>query len=240
MTEVKTLLLTRPEALSRALAKDIETIFTGQARCIIAPLMAIVPVGKLPDTASFQALLFTSVNGVQTFAAMGGITDRPCYCVGARTADAARNAGLNAISANGATADLVALVTKDLAPEDGALLYIHGENTAGDIAGELSNLGFSVSSEVLYQQAECEFSKATLNALENGEVGGLPLYSPLTARRLVKLLVDNPTWPTEKLTALCISENVAAEVRDLPFECVLVSAIPNGAAMQALIGEYLR
>lgn len=240
MTNVKTLLLTRPEAQSRALAKDIETKFPGQARCIIAPLMAIVPVGKLPDTTNFQALLFTSVNGVKAFAALGGSTDRPCYCVGARTADAARNAGLNAISANGAAVDLVALVAKNLAPEDGALLYIHGENTAGDIDGELSNLGFSVSSEVLYQQAECEFSKATLNALENGEVGGLPLYSPLTARRLVRLLVDNPVWPTEKLTALCISENVAVEMRNLPFERVLISANPNGEAMQTLIGEYLR
>jgi uroporphyrinogen-III synthase len=240
LTRVKTLLLTRPQAQSRALAKDIEANFPGQARCIIAPLMKITPVGELPDTTNFQAVLFTSVNGVQSFAELGGDKNTSCYCVGARTAVAARDAGLNAISADGAADDLIALVAKDLKPEEGALLYIRGENTAGNIAEKLSERGFKVNSQVLYQQIGCDLPDAVRSALEQGEVHGLPLYSPLTARRLVKVLAANPDWPTDEITALCISENVASEVNNLSLARVKVAAKPNGAEMLALIGQFLR
>lgn len=240
MAKVKTLLLTRPEAQSRALAKDIETNFPGQARCIIAPLMAITPVGTLPDTTDFQALLFTSVNGVQAFAALGGVSKLPCYCVGARTAEAARIAGLNAISAEGAASELIGLVAEELKPADEALLHIRGENTAGDIAEELTKFGFTVHAEVLYQQNSCDLPETAQIALERGEVSGLPLYSPLTARRMAEVLAGNSEWSTENLTALCISENVASEVHNLPLAHVEVAAKPNGAAMRTLIGRFLR
>lgn len=240
MTNVKTLLLTRPEAQSRTLANDIETNFTRRARCIIAPLMAITPFGRLPDTTKFQALLFTSINGVKAFAALGGSVDVPCYCVGERTAAAAQDVGLTAISANGAAADLVTLMANDLNPTDGPLLYVRGENTTGGVAKALSERGFSVQSEVLYQQKTCELSQTALQALAKGEVNALPLYSPLTARRLANVLTNNPEWPTDNLTALCISENVASEVRNVPLVRIEVAFEPNGAAMLTLISQFLR
>jgi len=239
LTNVKTLLLTRSKAQSRALVKDIETQFPYKARCLISPLMAIVPVGGLPDISKFQAVLFTSVNGVQTFVDMGGRATK-CYCVGARTAQVAQAAGMDAVSANGAAADLVALAAKDLNPEDGPLLYIHGEHTAGDIAQNLSTRGFTVEQAVLYSQQACDLTDAANQALAQGEVQALPLYSPLTARRFAKILTENPDWPMQDLTALCISQNVAAELRNLPIGHVELAAEPNGAEMLALIGQFLR
>lgn len=240
MTKVKTLLLTRPEAQSRALAKDIETGFPDQARCVVSPLMTITPTGDLPDTTGIQALLFTSVYGVQVFSAMGGGSTARCYCVGARTARAARDVGLNAISADGAASELVALVAGDLIPADGALLHIRGEQTAGDIAGNLSGHGFTVHEVVLYRQDTCDLNAEAVQALANGEVDGLPLYSPLSARRLAEVLTENTDWPVQNLSALCISENVAAEVRNLSLGRIEVAVEPNGTEMLALIGRFLR
>ncbi len=239
MTNVKTLLLTRPKAQSRALAQKIKAEFPDKATCLISPLMAITPTGDLPDTSKFQALLFTSVNGVQAFVELGGITSK-CYCVGERTTRAAQATGMAAISANGAAAELVAQVAKELNPNDGPLLHVRGEHTAGDIAANLSALGFTVEQAVLYRQETCDLSGTAQQALARGEVQGLPLYSPLTARNFAQVLAKNPNWPTQNLTALCISQNVAAEVKDLELGRVEVATKPNGPAMLALIGQFLR
>ena len=239
MINVKTLLLTRPKAQSRALVKDIENKFPDKTTCLISPLMAITPTGHLPDTTKFQAVLFTSVNGVQAFIDLGGTTGK-CYCVGARTTQVAQAAGLDAVSANGAAAELIALVAKDLSPVDGPLLHIRGEHTAGDIAENLTAQGFAVEQAVLYSQQACDLTDAARQSLAQGKVQGLPLYSPLTARRFAGILAENPSWPTQNLTALCISENVAAEVEDLELGRVEIAAKPDGAAMLALIGQFLR
>jgi uroporphyrinogen-III synthase len=239
LTNVKTLLLTRPKAQSRALAQKIETEFPDKATCLISPLMAITPVGRLPDTSKFQAMLFTSANGVQAFIDSNGTT-RKCYCVGTRTTRLAQAAGLDAVSANGAAAELVALVATDLDPEDGPLLYVRGEHTVGGVADNLSEQGFTVEQTVLYRQETCDLSRSVQTSLAHGEVQGLPLYSPLTARRFAEVLAKNPEWPTQNLTALCISENVAAEVNNLEFGRVEIAAKPNGTEMLALIGRFLR
>lgn len=240
MTNVKTLILTRPEAQSRALAKDIDANFPEKARCIIAPLMAIKHVGALPDTRHIQAILFTSINGVKAFFAVGGALTVPCYCVGERTATAAREVGFNAKSSNGTAADLVVMVAKDLKPEDGALLYVRGEIATGDVADKLVECGFLVTSKVLYEQKGRDFLPVTLDAIAQGEVNAFPLYSPLTARRLAAVFADNPAWPKHDITALCISDNVAFELQNLTFASVQVAEEPNGAAMLTLIGQFLR
>jgi len=239
LTNVKTLLLTRPKTQSLALSRDIEDSFPDKARCIISPLMAITPIGDLPDTSEFQAVLFTSANGVQAFTDLGGTTNT-CYCVGERTSQAARAAGMEAISANGAAAELITLVSKKLNPKDGPLLHIRGEHTAGGIVENLTAQGFTVDQAVLYRQQVCDLTDVGQQALERGEVQGLPLYSPLTARRFAEVLAKNQSWPTQNLTALCISENVAAELQKLTLGRVEIAAKPNGTEMLALIDRFLR
>lgn len=239
MTKVKTLLLTRPEAQSRALAKYIEDRFPKTVRCITSPLLAITPTGKLPNTSDFQALLFTSVNGVEAFITAGGATNRPCYCVGARTAQVARTAGLDAISADGSATELVALVSKNNAA-DGPLLHVRGTHTAGDVAEKLAALGFDVRTAVLYHQDVCDLHSQATRALADGAVDAVTLYSPRTAQRFAEILQQNPDWPARNLTALCISENVAAEVDNLGLASVQVAQNPNRTEMLSLIDRFLR
>ncbi|MHA1128738.1 MAG: uroporphyrinogen-III synthase, partial [Alphaproteobacteria bacterium] len=110
----------------------------------------------------------------------------------------------------------------------------------GDIAENLTKRGFVVEQAVLYRQRACDLTDAARQALAQGQVQGLPLYSPLTARRFVEILAKNPSWPTQNLTALCISENVAEELRSLTLGRVEIATEPNGAAMLVLIGQFLR
>jgi len=240
LTKVKTLLLTRPEAQSRALAKDIDTIFPDTARCIISPLLEIAPAGALPDLAAFQALIFTSVNGVQAYVGLSGPIGLRAFCVGARTAKVAGDAGLQAVSADGGAKDVVALVQSQLAPDGGAVLHIRGEHVAGEIAMSLRGVGFSVEEAVLYQQVAQGLTETARAALANGEIDVLPLYSPRTAETLLTEISNNPDWPIGQITAICISENVAKAVHTAGFGGVDIAAGPNGAEMLSAIGRFLR
>ena len=237
MTKVKTLLLTRPEAQSRALAKDIEEI-SPTTKCLISPLLEIAFCGEIPDTSGFQALIFTSVNGVDAYAKLHGNMDMHCYCVGTRTADAARAIGLKVTSANGTAADIVAAILQELTPIDGPVLHIRGEHSVGDIVHHLAENGFEAEEIVVYQQKTLALNAMAREALQRGEVAGLPVYSPRTARLLAAMFAENPTWSTHSITALCISENVAAALGEADFGHCEVAEAPNGAAMLSLIERF--
>ena len=86
--------------------------------------------------------------------ARGELTRLPCLTVGDRSADAARAAGFTRVeSADGALADLVRLATRHAG---GRLLYLAGEDRAGDLAGELSGHGIAVETAVVYRAVALE------------------------------------------------------------------------------------
>jgi uroporphyrinogen-III synthase len=106
---------------------------------IVEPVFVIEPVAAaLPD---FDALAFTSANGVRQFATLSSRREMPVFCVGARTAEAATEAGFtDVMSADGDADALVALMVKKL-PKQARLLHAGNEESRGDIAGRLGRAG---------------------------------------------------------------------------------------------------
>lgn len=226
MANVKTLLLTRPEVQSLALAAEIEATFA-DVRCLISPLMEISPTGQLPDMTEITALLFTSVNGVNAY---GGPRDIPCFCVGDKTAHTARSRGLTAQSANGNAGDLVEMVAAQLPLSSTEILHVRGAETTGNIVGELSTRGFAASDVILYRQDPRPLTSAAKTALSAGEIDAALLYSPRTARLLVAALDTPPP------VALCLSGKIAAQ---WPFGGTKVAPEPTRNGMFTLLREFL-
>lgn len=106
---------------------------------IVEPLFRVEPIpAKLPP---FDALAFTSANGVRAFAPLSPRRDVPVYCVGARTAETAREAGfVQIVSANGDVKALAMQIDKQLAP-NARLLHVGNEESHGDLAGNLTSKG---------------------------------------------------------------------------------------------------
>jgi uroporphyrinogen-III synthase len=127
-----TLLLTRPRAASERFAAEIAARDL-PLEVVIAPLMEIVPTGDLPPLPEGAALIFTSSNAVE---AAGPGQGRRAWCVGARTRQAAAEAGFDAVLA-GATADELVAHVVDLRP-DGPLVHVHGRHQRGDVADRLA------------------------------------------------------------------------------------------------------
>lgn len=116
---------------------------------IIEPLFAIVPIDvTVPD---FDALAFTSANGVRRFAALSPRRDAPAFCVGARTAETAREAGFaDVTSADGDVAALGDLIRETL-PAGKRVLHAGNAESRGDLPGRLTAQGISAQFLALFR-----------------------------------------------------------------------------------------
>ena len=238
-------LLTRPEAESRALAARLAA---AGILSVVAPVLRIVPVAGgapdlAPDLADVRALLFTSVNGVGAFVRLSPRRDLPVYAVGPATAAAARDAGFAEVeSAEGNSDALAALVRRKLAPGPLALLHPSGAEVAGDEWAALEADGYAIRRLVLYRAEPAEtLPTAARDALAKGTLDGVLLFSPRTAELFCRLVAgraaDGGGSPvaTQGLVAYCLSAAVAAAAGGVPWRAVRIAAEPNAESLIRLV-----
>ena len=101
---------------------------------VIAPLLTVELLSpSLPDLEQVAALVFTSPNGVDAYAALTPRRDHPVRTVGDATADAAKGIGFSNIrSASGDLTDLARLIAAE--PPAGPILAAVAETPVGDLA----------------------------------------------------------------------------------------------------------
>ena len=93
-----TLLLTRPEAQSKAFLIICEKAAGRRLPAIISPVMSISHTGELPDLDNYATIIFTSGNGVKAALETASLKGRCVATVGQRTAELAQSAGASAVS----------------------------------------------------------------------------------------------------------------------------------------------
>ncbi|UWQ22373.1 uroporphyrinogen-III synthase [Jannaschia sp. W003] len=211
MTMRMPVLLTRPRPASERVAVALGV------PCIIAPLLEIVAVGAPPEA---EALLLTSAHGVDAWAEGGGARGLPTWCVGPRTAERARAAGLDVRGTAADAAALAAMVPEDAPP----LLHARGADVRGDLAARLRARGLRVAEAVLYEARARPLTEEALALARAGPVLA-PVYSPRSAR-----LLGNE-WPRGALGNLRAVALSGAVARALPVPPLAVAARPDGAAM---------
>jgi uroporphyrinogen-III synthase len=110
---------------------------------VVEPLFAIEAIAA--DLPPYDALAFTSANGVRAFARLDQRRDRPVFCVGGRTAQEALDLGFTQIiSADGDVGDLAALIGNRMQP-GARLLHTGNEESRGDLSGTLAAQGIEAS-----------------------------------------------------------------------------------------------
>lgn len=227
-----TLLLTRPEPAARRFAAACSARFEPFAAVVHAPLQRIAPL-PLPDIPANATLAFTSENGVAAAAALaaGG---RPAWCVGARTAQAARAAGFTARSADGDAAALAAAIAAD--PPRGPVLHLAGRHQRGDLVERLRSAGVEAARRVVYDQVAQPIGGTARAALE----GRRPVLAPLFSPRSAALLSADPALPApSRLHLACLGPAVATAWRTAPPAAVETAARPDADAMLAAMGRLL-
>ncbi|MBL0930628.1 MAG: uroporphyrinogen-III synthase [Alphaproteobacteria bacterium] len=236
MTEKRrlTILVTRPRSESEVFAL---TLAMRGHDAVQAPLLDIVPDETASvDLDGVQALLFTSINGVRSFARVSTARHVPAYCVGDATAQAARDMGFRDVhSAGGDVVALANLVRMDLAPSEGALLHVSGSAVAGDLAGDLGVDRYDVRRVQLYRQDTArDLPDAAAQALKAGTLDAIAFFSPRTAATFVQLVRKADLLDTLKtVSALGLSQAAldAARVEGAHWKSERAAAQPTEAAL---------
>ncbi|SEQ76942.1 uroporphyrinogen-III synthase [Faunimonas pinastri] len=233
------LLITRPEPDATRTAEALAAL---GHEALVSPSLAVTLLPDVPlPRGRFQALIATSANALRALAShheRAMVLDLPIFTVGDQSTRQAQEAGFaNAVSAEGAVDELVAMVSSRLKPEGGPILYLAGETQAGDPAGQLEAAGFAVQTWVLYQtEPVVRLSPEATLALRSGHIDGVLLYSRKSATAFALALRGGRLSPLPENTAIyCISEAAAEPVRRHARGPVLVAERPDGAHLFALL-----
>ena len=224
------LLLTRPIDQSREFAAVIDRRFPGRFDIRCAPLLRIEPSDVPIELDGIGALAFTSANGVMQFVRRARERSLPAYCVGKITAEAARNAGFRAYSADGNVSALGHMIAARHDPQRGDVLHVRGTNAAGNLAGDLAAHGIACRAAEIYTQVPCPLETEILAALVSGEAHVVALFSPRTAEQFDRE-VAHASIPVEGLCAVCLSPPVASALVLQPPGKIVVSGTPSREGM---------
>lgn len=225
-----TLIITRPAHIAQKTANAFRTAIDRPFDVILSPLIAIESCDPPPFDPDPDHVIFTSANAVAQVDRIGLTRRAMAWCVGARTAQAARHAGFTAYSVDGTGEDLL----KHLADQNlrGRILHVHGRNLHVDFA---QALGPDCAGICVYDQISRPPSDAALAALAGAGPVIVPLYSPNTAR--IFLQTGAITAP---VTLIAISRQTAEQIRrDGPQYRCTIAETPDQTGMITATRETL-
>lgn len=214
---------------------------------LLAPLLRVEPVVADPalDFAGpWAGVIVTSANALRAIEGKSGPLARlPLYAVGARTAEAAREAGFTTVhAADGDAHDLVRLIAAQTGANAGAasgpLLYLAAEQRAADLEAELQPRGVPVTTRVVYRTLTLPLPQPLADALAAGRIDAVLHYSKRSAEAFlagasVTGLHAQALGPRQ----ICLSAQVAAPLAAAGAKNIAIAETPAETAMISLAGD---
>ncbi len=220
-----TLLLTRPAAQSQRFAQDVRAILGADWPILLSPMSRLDMLTTTLPLDGVETLVFTSETGVAAFLRLSRRRDLRAWCVGERTAQAARAAGLPVVIGPGDGSRMIdAIIDED---PQGVLLHIHGLHMAVDVARKLTEAGLKARGVTAYDQIALPPTPDALALL----LGGSPILLPLFSARAAQLLTRLNPLPRAPLLIAAISPAVAEAAAILLPARIQVAKEPNAAMM---------
>ncbi len=220
------LLLTRPQAQSEAFAT---LLAEDSIDSVICPMLTIHPRDIAPPEEIPQAMLITSANALPALAQLSLTV--PLLCVGEQTAAQAHSHHPQTVCTGEMVDELIAWITQHLVPDDGPLLYLSGSHITRDLQAALPD--FTVHRLVCYDAIAAEQIDPAI--LE--DISAVCFFSSRTAEIFQSLPTVTPEL-TRSLTALCLSEQIAAVLQANNWRAIYHSDRPTAESMRGLIGQY--
>jgi uroporphyrinogen-III synthase len=231
----QTLWITRPkkDAQRTALALQKHGI-----RTFLEPLIEIKEIKFKPENLpeNTQAVIFTSNNGVRSFAKQTDRKDLRIITVGDQTAQTARFFGFSKVESAGDNVEcLVRYINQFCCPSQGKIIYACAQEVSQDIEKDLTS--FALQSIVVYAAStRQQLSKKSINMLKAGQLDGVLFYSAKTALNFSRLLKKNNIVRTTKnLTAYSLSANIDQKIAHIRWKKRYISTLAQESHLVASI-----
>jgi len=229
------------------------------AEGVPVPLIALAPPGAGPQRealdaaldalADYDRIVFTSANAVRFTAARAaerGVTLDPggarVVCVGPRTAEAARAAGLPVHDTPPARFDAEGVLEAlGHEPLHGLRVLLPQSDLARDtLPAGLRRAGASVDAVVAYRNRPADVDAAALRAeLVQGRLDALTFTSPSTVRRFVDLLDAPAHEAAARCTVAAIGPVTARALADAGLAPTVVAASATASALVDALADRL-
>jgi uroporphyrinogen-III synthase len=241
-------LVTRPQPDDEATAAGLRARGHEVLR---APMLRFEAVAFNDDTdARYGAVIVTSANalrGIAQHLAGHRLLKLPLFAVGEHTAAAARRAGFTGVmaaegDATGLRDSVLASVKAKTLKKASTLLYLAGADLARDLAGELGERGFTVVTHTTYRMIPvANLPREVCDAFAANGIEAVLHYS----RRSARAFLEAARAAGVEISALaipqcCISDAVAAILRDAGASHVVVARIPDENAVFEALDRALR
>ncbi len=242
------ILVTRPHPDNEATAENLRA--RGHL-VLLAPVLKFEPVAFHDESeAGYSAVIVTSANAIRAVAPLLpdlGLLQLPLFAVGEHTAAAARDAGFTEVIVAGGDAaslrDKVVQSARDkIVKKKTTLLYLAGADLSRDLGSELGAEGFSVVTQTTYRMAPVTIlPRDVCEGFAAHGIEAVLHYSRRSARAFLDAARDEGV----EISALaipqcCLSETVAAVLRDAGASQVLVAATPDENALFDALERALR
>ena len=195
---------------------------------VLAPMLSLKvrPSVEMPLASSLSGVVFTSANGVRTYAAQRDDRALPAWCVGPATAAAARASGFEQIrQSSGNADDLARFILKERAPDNRPLLHVANAAAAGGLKRALEAAGLTVVFAPLYDMAPApSFPDTVQDLLARGVTGIILIHSAKGATAFAALAdeYDLSGW-----RAAVISKAAATPLSALNLQDIAIAEHPD-------------
>ena len=240
------ILVTRPHPDNEATAAALRGM---GHEVLLAPMLRFEAVASGGDLdAGYHAVIVTSANALRAVDLAGhSLLALPLFAVGEHTAEAARTAGFSRVLSAGGDAralrdHLRARVKAKEMKKSARLIYLAGADLSRDLASELGEDGFDVTTRMTYRMvALATLPRESLEAFATNAIAAVLHYSARSARAFVEA-VQSAGIEISALSVpqCCISASVAAILREAGATRVQAAASPDENALFEALERALR
>ena len=191
--------------------------------------LPVIKIEKLEtkkiDLFNYQAVIFTSSNGIRFMDIEKFNSKIKCFCVGRATELTAKQVGfVNTYTSEGTVDSLIELIIRTLNNKSEKLLYLSSEFISKDLDKDLISAGYSVDRISNYTSISFEeIDKKTLDFFEKKPPDVIFIYSSKSAKNLFNLINKYSLLNVvTQSNLMCISEKVLLVLKQIKWKNVFV------------------
>lgn len=231
------ILVTRAEPGARETAARLNAMGLNG---VLTPMLTLQTLREtqLPDPADLYGLVFTSANGVRTYAERETSRNHTAWCVGPATAEAAHAAGFNEVreSAGNAT-DLAEFIMARTAPSPKPLLHVANIAAAGGLKSTLEGSGYTVLFAPIYEMQPATDRSPALQAIIEGPSPAILLVHSEKGAAAFAALIGNKRL--SHVTGVAISKRAGAPLEPLDLSAIYEASTPNEDGLFDALGAAI-
>ena len=196
---------------------------------IASPLLSV----KFAETAEIPidpaVTIFTSVNGVKSYAQLTDRRDSRVFCIGAESHAVAEKMGWPVLaSSHGGTKEFVNLLEKNIDPSEGLVVHPTNPRTAYGITEMLQDRGYTAQMVDCYTtERKQKLSKKATDALQSDDCTVM-FYS---TEAVMAFLGIQDSKENKDVRIIGLSDNIVSNLRHVGFRRIWVAEKPIDDAM---------